>query len=93
MCTGVNNGSLEKPVLNQFRRIEVCITDVANTQFYVEVPGDSMENGSNGLKILRKATILRKKKTGSKWTLFFLEISFLPLIVLKMTKISGAKLE
>ena len=71
MCTGVNNGTLEKPVLNQFRRIEVCITDVANTQFYVEVPGDSMKNGSNGSKILRKATILRKKRQGLNGPCFF----------------------
>ena len=62
MCTGGNNGTLEKPVLNQFRRIEVRITDIANTQFYVKVQRDSMGNGSNGSKILKKAAILRKNK-------------------------------
>jgi hypothetical protein len=32
MCTGVYNGTLEKLVLNNFRRIKARITDVANTR-------------------------------------------------------------
>ena len=59
MYTGVNNGTLEKLVLNQFRKIKVRITDVANTYFYVNDPGDSMENGSNGSTNLKQTAILR----------------------------------
>jgi len=59
MYTGVNNGTLEKPVLNQFRRIRVRITDIANTHFYGDDPGDSMTNGSNGSTIFKQAAILR----------------------------------
>ena len=53
---------MEKPVLNQFRRIKVRITDVANTHFYVNDPGDYMENGSNGSTTLKETAILRGNK-------------------------------
>jgi hypothetical protein len=41
---------------------KVRITDVANTCFYVDDPGDSMTNGSNGLKTLKQTAILRGNK-------------------------------
>lgn len=62
MCPGVNNGTLEKLVLNQFWRIKVRITNVANTHFYVTDPGDSMKNGSNGSTTLKQTAILRDNK-------------------------------
>ena len=43
-------------------RIKVRITDVANTHFYVDDPGDSMENGSNGSTTLKQTAILRGNK-------------------------------
>ena len=66
MCPGVNNGTLEKLVLNQLRRIEVCITDVANTFFHVDDPGDYMTNGSNGSTALKQTDILRGNKVRVK---------------------------
>ena len=66
MCPGVNNGTLEKLILNQLRRIKVRITDVANTYFNVDDPGDYMTNGSNGLTTLKQTAILRGNKNRVK---------------------------
>ncbi len=40
-------------------RPKVRITDVANTSFHVDDPGDSMENGSNGSTTLKQIANLR----------------------------------
>ncbi len=91
MCPGVNNGTLEKLVLNQFRRIKVRITDVANTYFYVDDSGDSMENGSNGSTSLKQTAILRGNRGRVKIDPVFIRTIIVEGLVITITNLNNRK--
>ncbi len=91
MCPGVNNGILEKLDLNQLRRIKVRITDVANTHFYVDDPGDYMENGSNGSTTLKETAIFRVNKDRVKIDPVFIRTIIVEGLVITITNLNNRK--
>ena len=73
------------PVLNQFRRMNVRITDLANTRIYMDDSGDFMENGSNGSTTLKQIAILRGNKNRVKIDPVFIRNIIVDGIVISIT--------